>query len=51
MIKPMISIYDHLTGETELREMTNAEIAFMQTPAELPENYVVEKQVNEAATL
>jgi hypothetical protein len=43
MTNPNISIYDHATGETEIRPMTDEEFAFSQLSGELPADYTIPK--------
>ena len=43
MTNPTISIYNHITGKTEVREMTNAELEFSQLSGEMAEDYVIPK--------
>ena len=43
MTNPTISIYDHNTGKTEVRSMTDSEFAFSQLSGEVAEDYVIPK--------
>jgi hypothetical protein len=40
MTNPNISIYNHATGETEIRPMTDEEFAFSQQSGEVPADFV-----------
>jgi len=40
MTNPNISIYNHATGETEVRPMTDEEFAFSQQSGAVPADFV-----------
>lgn len=49
MTNPTISIYNHLTGQTEIRPMTDDEYAFSQLPNEIPADYPLKSNLDEPA--